>query len=74
MQHIFGIILRNSDIEIMEDESPGKGSYNGLHDAMIRGRNMGMKNPNIKQINIYSIKQGQRVLDQSLFFEIESTG
>lgn len=38
MQHITGIILQGSDVEIMEDESPGKGSYLGLHAVIFKGR------------------------------------
>jgi hypothetical protein len=52
MQHILGIILRNSDVEIMEDESPGKGSYMGLTAVMNDARKMILQNHNIKQINI----------------------
>jgi hypothetical protein len=73
MQHILGIILRNSDVEIMEDESPGKGSYMGLTAVMNDARKMILQNHNIKQINIYRIIQGQRILDQRIFSKIETT-
>lgn len=66
MQHIFGIILIDNDCEILEDESPGKGSYQGLQMAIFEGQKRIKQNPNIKQINIYSIKQGQRILDYVL--------
>lgn len=69
MQHIFGILLRDSDMEILEDESPGKGSYMGLVVAMREAQDRIKKNPKIRQINIYSIKRGQRILDYQIFPE-----
>lgn len=66
MQHIFGIILHGNDSEILESESPEKGSYMGLQVAIIEGQKRMKLNPSIKQINIYSIKQGQRILDYIL--------
>jgi hypothetical protein len=72
VHHIIGIILRDSNVEIIEDESPGKGSYMGLHTAIANGRKMIMENPKIRQINIYRIIQGQRILDQSMFSKIQA--
>ena len=67
MHHIFGIILRDSDNEIIEDESPSKGSYMGLQGAIVDGRKRMKNSPNIKQINIYRVIQGQRMLVHQLF-------
>lgn len=72
MQHIFGIFLRGSDIEIIDDEDPLKNSFAGLYMAMIDGRKRMMENPNIRQINIYQVIQGQRILSQQMFSEVES--
>lgn len=69
MHYILGIILHDSDMEILEDESPEKGSYMGLLGAMSDGRSRMKQSPNIKQINIYSMKQGQRTLAHRLFPE-----
>lgn len=69
MQQILGIILRDSNTEILESEAPGKGSYMGLLAAMIDARRRFKEGPNVKQINVYSIKQGQRILDHQLFPE-----
>ncbi len=67
MQHIFGILLRDSDIEIIDDDTPPKGSYMGLVTAIANGRKRMAQNPNIRQINIYRVIQGQRILDQQIF-------
>lgn len=69
MQHILGTILKDNDIEIIEDESPGKGSYMGLQASIFEGQKILKQNPNIKQINIYRIIQEQRILTYQLFPE-----
>ncbi|MEZ4750348.1 MAG: hypothetical protein R3B54_06900 [Bdellovibrionota bacterium] len=53
MQHTFGIIRCDSEVEIMDDDSPGKGSYMGLQAAILEGRRMMAKSPDIRQLNIY---------------------
>lgn len=66
MQHVLGIILRNNENEIMESESPEKSSFLGLQMAIMEAEKRLKQNANIKQINVYSIKHGQRILAQKL--------
>lgn len=67
MHYILGIMLRDSDHEILEDETPANGNFTRTLSAlMAEGGRRIMQNPNIKQINIYEIKQGQRILTQTL--------
>lgn len=70
MQHIFGTILKDNDIEIIDDESPGKGTYMGLQAAIFEGEKALKQNPNIKQINIYRVIQEQRIIAYQLFAEV----
>jgi hypothetical protein len=73
MQKVFGIVLRDSDIEIMDDESPEKVSLKSLQELIFEAEKRIKQNPNIKQINIYSLKQGgQRILDYKLCSELKS--
>lgn len=56
-----------SDVEIMESDSAEKRMYTVLLDVIRRGNKMMDENPNIRQINIYSIHQGGRnILAQSI--------
>lgn len=72
MQKAFGIVLRDSGIEVMDDESPEKGSFKSLQEMIFEAEKRIKQNPNIKQINIYSIKQGgQRILDYKLCSELQ---
>lgn len=69
MQHIFSYILKDNDNEIIDDESPEKGSYIGLQGAIFEGQRVLKQNQNIKQINIYRIIQEQRIITYQLFQE-----
>lgn len=88
MQHFFGIILRGSEDEIIDDERIGKGSYLGLEAVMADARKRMKQNPNIRQINIYRTDrifrgfkdrpdlqnlQGERMLVHQLFAEPEAS-
>lgn len=85
MHHVLGILLYDNENEIIEDESPGKGSYKGLDFTIIDAKKMMRQNPKIRQINIYradriyrgfsgelSNVQEPRVLVQTLYAENES--
>lgn len=67
MHHIFGLILNDSSVEIIDDETPIKGNFMGLVAMMREGKRMMKQNPKIKQVNIYRVIQGQRILDYQLF-------
>ncbi len=60
MHYVLGMILRDNDAEVLDDETPGKESYSfaGLVSAIAEGNRRFAKNPNIKQINIYEVFDG----------------
>jgi hypothetical protein len=62
MHHILGVLLRDNENEILDDETPGKTAYSlmGLQAAIFEGQNRMHQNPNIKRINIYEVFDGVR--------------
>lgn len=68
MQKIFGTILFDNDAEILDDDRPENGNFKDLQSSIFECQRRLKQNPNIKQINIYTLKQsGQRILDYTLY-------
>lgn len=68
MQKIFGTILFDNDAEILDDERPENGNFQDLQSSIFECQRRLKQNPKIKQINIYTLKQGgQRILDYIVY-------
>lgn len=72
MHYIFGIVFRDGDAEVIEDNTPGKGSLTVLPAVIRKGHKMMDENPSIRRINIYHVIQGQNVLSHVLGAERNS--
>lgn len=57
MQITFGLVMFDNDAEVMEDNTPGKGSFDALFMEEKRALKMLEQNPRIRQVNIYQAIQ-----------------
>jgi hypothetical protein len=57
VQHTLGFIMYGKDPEVMEEDTFGKGSFEGLSAIMAKAGKIMETNPKVKQINVYETRR-----------------